>query len=1294
MTHAREPESAADAPVEAKRRRVEPGGNPAVLLRLQRGAGNAAVTGLVRRQSGPRPVALPKPRGTQSTVTTTATTDITEPQPASDPPVPEPATAAPTLDNGGGPADAPAEPPAPGLGDEELATLDQPAGPAVQPVSDDPPAGPVIQTVPGEAAADPVVQRVPDGDAAGGPVVQTASGDQADAAQADVAATAQAEVDSIGADAGPEPEAGGGGGGGGVIEEQPPPPPPNVAAAPPEQAMAQLGSLRPGQMLATVATVEAAASGAVAREQGKLAAAPPQHTPLAATTTVATPASALVPGAATHTAKVDRVPEKSAHPLPAPKPVPAAGPPATGRVPAPALPVTPQDGLNEAAARDLSTSLDRLPARDPGTVVPTAPAPHVPLTGEADPGQVAAQQARLAQGTAQAQAEGGRDAAEPLGEDAVHPTTPVETMSADVPTAPTAEPAPAPAEAEGVDEAVSAVAEEQQGPQLRAAAASASSAMAGERRRHAEQETAQRRQSADQIAGLEREHAEAEQAERSGVRAEVAAQRAQWRSEQHTMVTGAHAEAQNVVGTAGETIENERQRADTEAAAHHQQGQQEAAEARREGEQEAARHRGEARQESGGGGFFGWIASRAQALFDRVKQGITAAFEKARQAVRAAVEKAQQLATAVIERARQVAVAAIRLAGSALTAIGDRLLAGFPALRDRFRNAVQARVRQAEAAVNRLAEGLKSGVRAALGLLGRGLSALLSGLEAGLKAAVDGVAATVRGAINAARSALQALGAFMAIARDVAANPGAWLRNLGAAVMDGIRNHLWVALKAAVQQWFNDKVEQVLGLGRTVWNLLTRGGISLARIGQMAWEGIKQAIPAALIAILIEKLASMIIPAAGAVLAIIQGLRAAWGAVSRVLAAIDRFIAFLRAVKSGNGGQAFATAVAAAAVTVVDFVSNWLLARIARGASRIGNRIRAIAQRIGAALRRVATRVGGAVRRLGQRIGNRVRGLRDRFQAGRDRRRGISPEERRRRDAADKQRRLDAARTAVHNALQRGISGLRLRALLAFLKIRHRLRELRVEDQGRNRARIVGAVNPSFEEHAEKTEVVPPDSPERSRKAVQSFWRSMSLAELKNIAAGRGFSVKVSKGRATGEPGLSDRAVYATHHIQKDKTQPDPAKYDYAVLVEFQLEEGAMADLMHGPNAMIAKVTADQLSLRGQGQIVQKTVRGRLRDVFVFHDKPAHLPKELPIHEKGQRNALVYKIERVRGQANEEAENYLVLSVRADDPDALVHQLNARIVRVLVTGGVAGQVTSGLVQGLLGGAGGGSGSGT
>src|SRR4028118_311555 len=132
-----------------------------------------------------------------------------------------------------------------------------------------------------------------------------------------------------------------------------------------------------------------------------------------------------------------------------------------------------------------------------------------------------------------------------------------------------------------------------------------------------------------------------------------------------------------------------------------------------------------------------------------------------------------------------------------------------------------------------------------------------------------------------------------------------------------------------------------------VWKVLNQGGVDAWKVEKMAWEGIKSAIPPALIQILIEKVISMIVPAAGAVLAIIEGLQAAWGTVSRVIQAFDRFMGFLKAVKTGQSGPQFGAALAAAGVVLIDFVSNWLLKRVRGAASKVAGKIREIAKRIG-----------------------------------------------------------------------------------------------------------------------------------------------------------------------------------------------------------------------------------------------------------------------------------------------------------------------------------------------------------
>jgi len=206
------------------------------------------------------------------------------------------------------------------------------------------------------------------------------------------------------------------------------------------------------------------------------------------------------------------------------------------------------------------------------------------------------------------------------------------------------------------------------------------------------------------------------------------------------------------------------------------------------------------------------------------------------------------------------------------------------------------------------------------------------------------------GALDFARGALEAFGTFAVLVKDVAANPGRWLANLAAAARDGIRNHLWPDLKGAVQGWFNEKVDSLLGLGSAVWNLLKKGGITAAQVATVAWEGIKSMIPQTVIWVLIEKLVALIVPAGAAVMLIIQALQAAWGSLSRILQAVDAFVGFLKGVRWGNAGPLFGKAIAAGAIAVIEFISQFLLQRLVGAAGAVAGKLRSLARRIGARL--------------------------------------------------------------------------------------------------------------------------------------------------------------------------------------------------------------------------------------------------------------------------------------------------------------------------------------------------------
>jgi hypothetical protein len=306
------------------------------------------------------------------------------------------------------------------------------------------------------------------------------------------------------------------------------------------------------------------------------------------------------------------------------------------------------------------------------------------------------------------------------------------------------------------------------------------------------------------------------------------------------------------------------------------------------------------------------------------------------------------------------------------------------------------------------------------------------------------------------------VGTFIVLIKDIAANPGGWISNLGAAVMDGVKNHLWKAFKTAVSGWFNDKLEEVLGVGLTIWNVLKKGGISIKEVGKMAFEALKAAIPSALIQLLIEKVVAMIVPAAGAVMAIIEGLQAAWGTVQRIIAALGKFVSFLKAVKAGGAGPQFAELLAAAAIVVIDFVANWLLKKLRGPASKVGSKVKAIAQKImakvkaalkkvGGALKKVAGKIGGVFKKGGKKFADwraKRKAKRDAKKAGKK-----DPNQKKKDKKEDKQARFDKAMNALRPQLQSmasggAFSGLVLKGKLLFWRLRYRLTALSLVGSG------------------------------------------------------------------------------------------------------------------------------------------------------------------------------------------------------------------------------------------------------
>ncbi len=869
---------------------------------------------------------------------------------------------------------------------------------------------------------------------------------------------------------------GGGGGGGGAEAAAEEPAAPDTSALAPEAGLGTAASLGPVPAAAALDGVGASIGRTTEEEGASLQQQMPQPEVGSDDAGVASAADAYAEadgdgdGATEATAAVDAGPST---PTPEPAALPPAPPAPTQSIATPSV----QSGEGGTAkpedARRVQSAVRNMPTEDAGLDVSAGAPPTLALQGDADPATADAQKAALDQTVATQQSQGAADAAAPAGENAIRARQPREVLQPPALAAPAAQGAAGgAADAAAGEEGVAVLADEKQGPEVRAAAAQAQAEMGVRRGEHRAKVDEEKGRSDQEMAQLRANNAAEQAAEKAAAQGEVGQARADWTAEQQAEVKSTNQKAGKELTTAREKVQREQAKGDAEAGQHIATGEAEAGEHKAKAQADAARKKQEAESESDG--VFGWLSSKVTAFFDALKRGLTAIFDAAKKLVRAAIDKAKKLAVAAIERARKAVVGLIKAVGAALIALGDVLLAAFPALKRKWRRFITQRVRQAEAAVNRLADALKTGITKLLDALGKAFEFLLDAYKKAMFAVLDVAKGVAMAAIKAAKAVADALGTFVVLVRDIAKNPGGWLANLGSSAMDGVRNHLWGPFKGAVKEWFDSKLDEVLGIGGMVWGMLKKGGIGMKEVGTMAFDGLKAAIPAALIGILIEKVVAMIIPAAGAVIAIIEGLQAAWGTVQRILAAIGKFIAFLKAVKGGGAGPQFGAMVAAAAVVVIDFVANWLLKKLRGPASKIGGKIKAIAKKIMARIKRAAKKAGGALKRAGRKIGAKLKGAKKRFddwrakrQAKRDAKNGKDPKaeaERRKRDKERaKEERLRKAVAAIGPALQKllagGASRPRLWAQLGFWRLRYRLTALQLQRSGGSFS-LLAKVNP------------------------------------------------------------------------------------------------------------------------------------------------------------------------------------------------------------------------------------------
>ncbi|WP_329206302.1 DUF4157 domain-containing protein [Streptomyces sp. NBC_00683] len=602
----------------------------------------------------------------------------------------------------------------------------------------------------------------------------------------------------------------------------------------------------------------------------------------------------------------------------------------------------------EVDASELAAKFAGLPTKDEALKKAQAGnAPGVEMEG-------AAEQTAGEQGTAvdtkgqEAVATGKDDAARPMGENQVYPNAPKEQMTAKVPGGQGGN-GGAPDGSAGTGavppEAASEVAEHEQGPQFQAAFSDGQKGMSeGRQTKDRDFRDSQQKHKAKvdtEIAANTKSQA----GEREKALDEVTAERTDWRTEQDAELKTLGTKKTERHEKVRTDVKDKEKKTDEDVVKEKEDGDKKIQDENTKAEKDAEKQRDDSVEDSGNwvSKAFDWIK---QKVID-IKNAIVRVIKAARDAVVGFIKNFKETVERWINEARKFIVDAIKNLIDDLIEFAKAMVRAIVELANLIRKFITGLIAAAIALVNRLATALKQIITDLLDAIGRLLSSILDFLKKMLQAAVKAVVAAVKAVMDFASKLLSALGDWMLIAVDFLSDPGGWLGGAKNSAVDGAKNHLFREVKAAVKQWFNDKIQEIIGVPKAILDKLLKGGIKMEDIVKEAWDAVVPQLPLIIGELVMTKIVAKLIPGAGWVMAVIDAIRTAWGALSAILSALGMVLDWLKSVRSGGAGILFAKAVAAGVVALLEVLYQALMTGIGKYVSKVGKRLKGVAAKLG-----------------------------------------------------------------------------------------------------------------------------------------------------------------------------------------------------------------------------------------------------------------------------------------------------------------------------------------------------------
>ncbi|MFE2673644.1 eCIS core domain-containing protein [Streptomyces hygroscopicus] len=600
-------------------------------------------------------------------------------------------------------------------------------------------------------------------------------------------------------------------------------------------------------------------------------------------------------------------------------------------------------------AQELAAKFAGLPTKDEALKQAQAGnAPGVQMRGAAD--QTAGEQGSAVDTKGQETVATGRDdAGRGMGEDQVYPDAPKEQLEAKVPgqQGGGGGGAPGGGAATGAvpPEAASEVAEHERGPQFQAAFTDGQKSMSEGRQTKDRDFRNGQQQHKQQVNAEIATNTKNQASERQRAMTEVTAKRADWRAEQDKELQSLGDKKTERHEKIRKDVKEKEEKTDKDVDKEKDDSDKKIQDKSDQAERDAEKKRDASVEESGNwvSKAFDWIKKKVI----EIKNAIVRVIREARDAVVGFIKNFKETVERWINDARKAIVDAIKNFINDLIEFAKAMVRAVIDLAKRIRNVITGLINAAIALVNKLATMLKQAITGLLNALGKLLSSILDVLKKMLLDVVKAVVDAVKAVLDFASKMLGALGEFMLIAVDFLSDPGGWLSGAKNSAVDGAKNHLFREVKSAVKEWFQSKIQEIIGVPKAILDRLLKGGFTLEQIVKETWDAIVPQLPFIIGEIVITKVIAKLIPGAGWVMAVIDAIRTAIGALGAILRAVGAVLDWLKLVRMGGAGILFAKAVAAGIVALLELAYQALLSGIGKYVAKVGRRFKNIAAKLG-----------------------------------------------------------------------------------------------------------------------------------------------------------------------------------------------------------------------------------------------------------------------------------------------------------------------------------------------------------